>query len=103
MVRIALRKAGPRQAMKAHDEASARALALGTRPTVPTKKSMTLPKIFHALGQCPDIGRMIVIMLDEAKLRQIPRPFGPGGNGVEHGCRGGRRILRIKRNHEDSV
>ncbi len=60
------------------------------------------PVLADAGGQGGDVGRVAVVVVDEAHLRHPAPAAQLIGHGVEHRGRGRARVLGIKRKHQDA-
>ena len=58
------------------------------------------PVPLNAAGQCADVGRVVVVAVDESQLGQVAHLGGPGVDGVKQAGGGGGRILRVSRQHQ---
>ena len=58
------------------------------------------PPAFDALRQRLDMRRVVVIVVDQAQLRRPAQCLERVGDGVDDGTGGGRRVLRIQRQHQ---
>ena len=65
--------------------------------------AVLLPVLANAGGQGLDVSGVIVVMVDEAKLRQEATAQTPGVDRIKNTGRGGGRILRVSRQDEGSV
>ncbi len=67
----------------------------------PVRLALLGPMGADALRQGGDVARLVVVLVDEAQLRQAAPSRELGGNRIEAGGRGGRRVLRVERQHQD--
>ena len=62
-----------------------------------------LPRLADRGGQGVGVGRLVAIAVDGAQLRNPAPGHQLGGQGVEGGRGGGRRVLRVEREEEDAA
>ncbi len=86
VVRIAERQRARRQAMKAHQQQ--------------TPATLAHPVLLHARGQRADHAGVVVKLVHHAQLGHTPRAARPREQGVDRAAGGGRRVLRVQRQHQ---
>ena len=89
VIRVAEQQGAPGHAMKAQHQL--------------VRTAVRLPMFSDAVGQGVDVARVVVIVVHNAQLGQRTNASGPVAERVDHAGRGGPRILRVQRQHEDAI